>query len=139
MSRILHLDILKAILIICVVIGHTNGAGLPYLDVFWFHMPAFFMVSGLVNRSWTLDRLSFHKKMKRQVVPYFAYSVLLWIIFQQEPLLKNIVRTIYGGSFNITTVTYSFWFTNALFVTLIAYSWLKTKLSTKVSRGGICC
>lgn len=42
-----QIDIVKGLLIILVIIGHF-----PFLDqmapyIFWFHMPAFFMLSGM--------------------------------------------------------------------------------------------
>ena len=51
MVRKVEFDILKGILIIFVVIGHTN-LKIPYFDIFWFHMPAFFMVSGYLTKKW---------------------------------------------------------------------------------------
>lgn len=42
-------DILKGLLIVTVVLGHTSFK-IPLVDVFWFHMPAFFMVTGYLTR-----------------------------------------------------------------------------------------
>lgn len=38
-------DILKGLLIVTVVMGHTSFK-IPLIDVYWFHMPAFFMITG---------------------------------------------------------------------------------------------
>lgn len=49
------LDIAKGIFIILVVSGHST---FPYTDViYWFHMPAFFIVSGILYKENSL-RLS---------------------------------------------------------------------------------
>lgn len=44
-------DILKGILIIFVVIGHSS-IHIPYINFFWFHMPAFFMITGYLTKKW---------------------------------------------------------------------------------------
>ena len=49
MERNIELDILKGIMMIFVVIGHTNIT-IPYFDVYWFHMPAFFLISGYLAK-----------------------------------------------------------------------------------------
>lgn len=43
-ARKIEFDILKGILIICVVIGHAVKT--PFINVFWFHVPAFFLIAG---------------------------------------------------------------------------------------------
>ena len=42
----LEINILKGILIITVVIGHSNPQLKISNIIYWFHMPAFFMISG---------------------------------------------------------------------------------------------
>ena len=49
-GRNIELDILKGIMIIFVVIGHTNIA-IPFMDVYWFHMRAFFLISGYLAKN----------------------------------------------------------------------------------------
>lgn len=48
MERKIEFDILKCILIIFVVTGHI-GVNIGF-DVYWFHMPAFFMISGYLTQ-----------------------------------------------------------------------------------------
>ena len=38
-------DSLKGLLIVTVGMGHTSFK-IPLIDVYWFHMPAFFMITG---------------------------------------------------------------------------------------------
>ena len=42
-------DILKGLLIVTVVLGHTSFK-IPLVDVFWFHMTDFFMLNGYLTR-----------------------------------------------------------------------------------------
>ncbi|MDN0047997.1 hypothetical protein QVO10_01120 [Bacteroides gallinaceum] len=52
---------------------------------------------------------------------------MFYIIFHPEPILKNIARVFYAGSFNITVYSFPFWYINALFVGSMAvgmaHSW----------------
>ena len=48
-NRLIHMDIMKSFLIICVVIGHTYIEWTKY--IYWFHMPVFFMISGYFLKS----------------------------------------------------------------------------------------
>lgn len=45
-NRLEHIDILKGLLIILVVIGHIGGIPTLHKYIYWFHMPCFFMISG---------------------------------------------------------------------------------------------
>lgn len=50
-SREVWIDTAKGLLIILVVLGHAADFGYPILItkyIFWFHMPAFFALSGLL-------------------------------------------------------------------------------------------
>ena len=81
--RNIELDILRGLLIIFVVIGHTN-IKIPYLDVFWFHMPAFFLISGYLTKQWSFSK----SKLIKFFVPYLCYSIVFYLIFSPKPLLK---------------------------------------------------
>ena len=118
-------DILKGIMIIFVVVGHCKGGLKPYFDVFWFHMPAFFLLSGFLNSRWNFNKQSFVKNIKRLVIPYVSYSIMFFCLMHPEPLFKNILRTVYAGSYNITSYSYPYWFINTLFVAVMLYGGLK--------------
>lgn len=131
----IEFDILKGFLIIFVVIGHLN-INLGF-DVFWFHMPAFFMITGyltkdfisykdiiLILREKKFDGLS---KFKKFIFPYFSYCILFFIMFHPENITKNIIRVLYAGWNNITIYSYPFWYINALMIGLIYYGSIKGK------------
>lgn len=134
-ERKVEFDILKGILIVLVVIGHAIVSDTAlHKVIFWFHMPAFFMITGYLTTRWNNSRKTIIRRIKRLVVPYFSYSVLLFCLFHPEPLVKNIARVLYAGHMNITTYSYPFWFVNAMFVALCLHSFLLTK----VNKGGVC-
>ena len=134
MVRKVEFDILKGILIIFVVIGHTN-LKIPYFDIFWFHMPAFFMVSGYLTKKWLTPKelisaiqkkdSSIIRKIGKYIFPYFSYSILFYILFSPEPILKNIIRVVYAGANNITVYSYPFWFINSLFIAILFIGYIK--------------
>lgn len=63
------------------------------------------------------------KKTCRYAIPYFTYSLIFFLIFHPEGILKNIVRTLYGGFNNITVCSYPYWFINTLFISSICFSY----------------
>ena len=124
-ERKIEYEILKAILIISIVVGHTLATSL--INVFWYHVPGFFMLTGYFSKSSILDGKYLNinsvliNRLRRYVLPYFSYSIVLYILFQQEPVIKNLVRVLLGGGWNVGLYSYPFWFINALFVTTIAF------------------
>lgn len=126
MNRLNHIDIAKGLLIFLVIIGHTDfGTSLHAVQtfIFWFHMPAFYMISGMFLKEPTFSPLCdctfLKKQISRYVIPYVSWCVLGYIVFHSEPISKNFVRIAYGGAINTLTYTYPYWFINALFLCII--------------------
>lgn len=110
-SRNLSLDIAKGIGILLVVIGHTMS---PIMDgnlvmekcyqiLYVFHMPLFFLLSGLVS-SRMIDNSSMNLKGKtellkqraiRLMIPYVFWAIIYTIM---KPLMKEQVRFQYSYS-----------------------------------------
>lgn len=128
LKRRQEFDILKGLLIICVVMGHT-AMGIPFVDVFWFHMPAFFMITGFLTRTWLSPADIFHaikikdksifSRVAKYLIPYFTYCFVFYLIFHTESVLKNLVRVLYAGSNNITVYSFPYWYINALFIGIL--------------------
>ena len=81
MSRILYIDISKSLAIILMVIGHTSiPIGLS--NWIWsFHMPFFFIVSGMMT-NWHREKADFEKTKTRSLLfPFFYYSIFNLVIF----------------------------------------------------------
>lgn len=138
-SRLREFEILKGLLIICVVIGHAVKT--PFINVFWFHVPAFFLIAGYFAKIPTNNPLTnkeqWQKWVCRFVVPYLLWSVVLYCLFRPEGILKNLIRTLYGGLNNVTLYSYPFWFINALFVSTVLFACILYVLEKhKISVGG---
>lgn len=106
MERKIEFDILKCILIIFVITGHI-GVNIGF-DVYWFHMPAFFMISGYLTQKFIslndikslLINIRCHEKkstknifnkFKKFIIPYFTYCIIFYLIY-----LYNIRKTTYS-------------------------------------------
>ena len=122
MGRIKYIDIAKGILIMLVVVGHTDfgefGNFFAHTLILWFHMPAFFLISGVLFKmpisNPVKNKTTFVKAVKHYIVPYFSWCLILWIIFRQESLVKNFIRVCYGGCLNTNMYSFPFWFINSL-------------------------
>lgn len=125
-------DIFKGFLIIAVIIGHLPINPFCCFDVYWFHMPAFFMISGYFYKP--KPDIPVYQTLKgyafRYIIPYLFFSFILFIIFIPENFGKSVLRIIYGGLINVTEITYPFWFINALFIAL-SISLLLDRLKSK--------
>lgn len=126
MIRKPEFDIMKGILIVLVVIGHTS-IRLPYIDLFWFHMPTFFMITGYLSQRWVSfnDTAYLRHKAFQLLVPYLSYSIVLFLFIGYSPLWKYMLKVFLGGTLNITPFSYPFWYVNTLLVALVAFGLIK--------------
>lgn len=116
-------DILKGILIVLVVLGHlVDGNSMLHATIFSFHMPVFFMITGILSHWGATNREFILKRTKSYVVPYFSWCILLFLLFYIENPVKYIVRIVYGGAMNTTQYTYPFWFICCLFVSSVVFN-----------------
>lgn len=132
MERKNEFDIMKGILIV-VVIGHTSIT-IPYFNPYWFHMPAFFMITGYLTYKWPTfeNREQLKKKSAQLLIPYLSYSILFYILLGDIPIWKYALKVIGGGTLNITTFSYPYWYIDTLLVALIIYGTLKQIKITKI-------
>ncbi|OYW16811.1 MAG: hypothetical protein B7Z52_07870, partial [Burkholderiales bacterium 12-64-5] len=85
-ERFTHVDTMKAIGIVLVVVGHSPGLN-PFIKhvIYSFHMPLFFFISGLLLTEIKLAlpyRAYFSALWKGLVLPYlffFVVSYLYWL------------------------------------------------------------
>ena len=94
-KRISYLDFAKGIAIICIVIGHSysyhvgNGKYIiPYL--YSFHVPAFFVISGIIYYQRSTVQLNVLKKGKELLIPYFLWGTMYQLIL--------CALSVYGGA-----------------------------------------
>jgi len=124
-KRLENIDVAKGILILAVVLGHAPNHNLEQI-LYWFHIPAFFFISGLLVNGKKYDVVKILDRTKKLLMPYFSFGIVIsiytclviWYSLKEidiNLLLKNLVDLINGGrvlkgSFGI------FWFINALIV-----------------------
>ena len=138
-----YLDIAKAISIFLVLIGHTTAnLDTPFfrLVLYTFHMPLFFMVSGIVmhthpdcNYDWKHWRKFFRKNIFTLFVPYF-----IWALIYCRFNFANSARILYGSWQTLTeamTVT-SLWFLPCLVLarTFMEFVLMLSKHFSKLNR-----
>lgn len=91
-ARIVWLDVMKALLIILMVMGHTGSPFLIY--IYLFHMSAFFVLSGYTFRGERYSTGTFIKKKALTILlPAYAvnfiYHMIYWI-FQKAGIYERI-------------------------------------------------
>ena len=115
-SRNVSLDIAKAICIILMVAGHSGCPKYIHDVIYLFHMPAFFLISGmLLSEKYFLDlRKGVKKKFKSYYIPYVKWSIVFilahYILYQLN---------FYSNSYS---------FTETILNILLAITMMKTEM-----------
>lgn len=116
-KRIEWLDVAKGIVILFMILGHT---GLPLRlsnIIFAFHMPFFFVASGLTTNFTKYPIGSFcYKKLKSLGIPFVIYSLInliLWPIAKKETYHSFIINFMEDGWGGV-----ALWFIPVLFFAL---------------------
>ncbi|SHK56485.1 Fucose 4-O-acetylase [Clostridium cavendishii DSM 21758] len=134
-SRFDYLDLAKGFLIISVVLSHAPFDNAMY--IYWFHMPAFFIISGLLAK----EKINIKDQAIKFFVPYLAFSIVDLLMsyagsydsLSLQGFVDDLSKYIYGGK-NVGGV---FWFIPCLFLTKIIFNKLRKYLSTKQLIGSI--
>lgn len=127
-SRWQEIDIMKSILCILVVFGHSltqtvrNNVFLDtiFYALYTFHMPVFFMVSGITYMKYEANykiKDLMRKKFIRLIIPYFSMSIFAYCVVMI--LSKNIIplrSVIEGIVFLYSHVDKHLWFIYVLFI-----------------------
>ncbi|WP_342542224.1 acyltransferase family protein [Paenisporosarcina sp. FSL H8-0542] len=137
-KRLSWVDVTKGFLMILVVIGHYPGQ----LDfplgkyIYWFHMPAFFILSGMFFKPVLekgLSKQAIHKRFMQLIVPYLFFLVTITVIRYGMEIgsgnmdlswyLNDIWTLVIGGRF--ARGAYGvFWFVTTLFFTYLFFLWM---------------
>jgi fucose 4-O-acetylase-like acetyltransferase len=138
-TRLISIDIAKAICIILVVVGHYVPANSPYWyiilkDVIYtFHMPLFMFVSGYVYWA-TKKNIKYKdfawKKFQRLMIPYFFTSVVIIVIkllterglYVQNPVSMSA----FYEMFYLPVAGYFLWFIYTLFLIFLIVPFFDT-------------
>ncbi len=136
------LDVLKGLGILAVVAGHTLVA--PHRFIFWFHMPLFFVLAGMLYRPGASWGEFARRRALRLLLPYAVYLVLIGVPYYSVPglgiapageavspsgLLMRWARMALGGR-ELQGWCAVFWFATSLFLTQIVYHALRTRLGS---------
>ena len=80
MDRIEWIDIAKAIGLIFIIIGHNiyKYEGAKY--IYWFHVPLFFMLSGILHRQNIPTFTFIQARFKHLMVPYLFFLSICFLI-----------------------------------------------------------
>lgn len=141
-TRIEWIDMAKGYGMFLVILGHCfNKDTLIHNWVFSFHMPMFFLLSGLVFRYEKYQSLMelLKDKSKTLLIPYFYFSaagLLVSVVipeWRQDITIEGILTDIYCGYPKLTHIT-STWYLMALFIISAVFYvilWLTDKLRCK--------
>jgi fucose 4-O-acetylase-like acetyltransferase len=105
-KRIAYLDVAKGIGILLVILGHNYvKASVPGMEkfIFSFHMPFFFLLSGMLfNPDYPL-LLLFKRRFKTLILPYLVSIILLYSVYffytdiKIMTLLRRVGRSFYAS------------------------------------------
>lgn len=136
-TRIDYLDIAKGILIILVIIGHGPETRIHHI-IYWFHIPAFFFISGMFVNGKKYDANKLIMRTRRLLQPYFSFGILICLVMwflnwrytrtiDTERMFTDLGNLVRGGR-SLSGVFGVFWFINTLvFVNILFFFLLKIK------------
>lgn len=126
-SRNEKIDILRGVLILLVVVGHSvEENSLIKNMIFLFHMPAFYMIAGMLIKVERFNCTYVLKKAKRLLLPYCFYTMITMFLTGTIGV-RSSLRYLYGGR----KVTGVFWFSTCLFLSLIIFQFILNNLNDK--------
>ena len=135
-KRLDYIDAAKGIGMMTVMWGHVHLGDISTYFVYAFHMPLFFLLSGMVffPEKYGSFKNFVARKVKTLLVPYAIYSVITWVVWavyvhathQQvdsiwAPLLETLIAR---GSEGYLVHNVPLWFVTCLFVTELTYYWI---------------
>ncbi|MFF2754773.1 acyltransferase family protein [Psychrobacillus sp. NPDC058041] len=142
-KRLTWVDVTKGFLMILVVIGHYPGElDVPLIKyIYWFHMPAFFLLSGIFFKEIAKDQNS-HKIVKKRfmqlMIPYLFFLFIITTVrysmelalgnFDLSWYLHDLWKLVIAGRF--ARGAYGvFWFVTTLFFTYLLFIWMTKYLN----------
>lgn len=96
LSRSRDLDVAKGLGILLVVVGHgySHSTNIEVL-IYGFHMPFFFIVSGMIyGQKQEQFRFDFCKKIRTLIIPYLFFEFMWWLCIA----LMNVKNTDWDGT-----------------------------------------
>lgn len=133
-SRKQYIDVAQGLVIVLMVIAHSGPPKFLHRFIHGFHMPFFFILSGLLfdHEKWTSVRFSDFLKIKAKsyVLPYFMLGIVNWILNLLLILTthkSNILSRLsiglleigYAGKFIRLEIATALWFLACIFLSNI--------------------
>lgn len=143
-KRLTWVDVTKGFLMILVVIGHYPGElDFPFIKyIYWFHMPAFFLLSGIFFKEIKDNqntKMTIKKRFMQLMVPYLFFLFLITAVrysmelalgnFELSWYLQDLWKLVIAGRF-VRGAYGVFWFVTTLFFTYLLFIWM-TKYLTR--------
>lgn len=142
-NRIKYIDTAKGVLIILMLVGHIWNSGVIHDFIYTFHMPAFFIISGMLfcyssSLKKTLGKVVI-AKVKALLIPYFffeSFAIVLQIL--QYGMMMNIKGYIYE-MLSLHLFNGPLWFLWVMFFSeILFFIWHKMCGEYKSTVGYIC-
>ncbi|WP_182006371.1 acyltransferase family protein [Priestia aryabhattai] len=139
-KEIKWISISKGFLMILVVAGHSNYEILSRY-IYWFHMPAFILISGyLFNNVYNLKDL-ISKRSKRMLIPYFSFALLTLIIIQIQSYNLNemplYIENIIMGGRRLLYFYGIYWFPTMILLTTIIFAIMINAIKNRIATIGV--
>ena len=125
----------KTFALLLVVVGHPVGYTIYAKYIYWFHMPAFFLLSGYLFKppdGWSSLSAWLFKRSREVLVPYCSYLILVTMVryfyvyrylhvLEASFVLKDLPEVLFGGRLLGGYYTV-FWFFTCLFATQVFFA-----------------
>lgn len=96
-GRIAYIDIARALAVYLVVLGHTSTRQTIVDLIYSFHMPCFFLISGMLLKRKNMEYsiIDVRKTIKKRTISYYI-PYLIWGLFYTQLNLTNFLKIVYG-------------------------------------------
>ena len=133
-GRVIWIDQLRGIAIFLVILGHVNLPGKLNGFIYSFHMPLFFMITGLTMNNHKLSRSAMKEYMlcqiKHLLIPYFWMSFMMyplwylafhWLGKTSLTIPQAFYGILVGNSLLYASPSNALWFVLVLMIAKIVY------------------
>ncbi len=140
-ARRQDVDLFRGIGIICMILGHiiVNDNVFNHI-IHAFHMPMFFIVSGMFWKPSDSYIVYIKKKAKSLLLPYLTFGLIHYVVYfiyyyhdPAMPKLTPLIRLI-GNNTEGLPIAGALWFLTALFFCEVLYTCIE-KAKSRVGRG----
>lgn len=135
-KRITYLDTAKGILILLMLLGHIWNEGFVHDFIYVFHMPAFFIISGMVGSRKEISIQGFGKflrsRIKMLLIPYLLFEIYAILI---DIICDGAYLNVKGYAYQILTFQLfngPLWFLMVMFLSGVIFFFLQGIQSGKM-------